>query len=498
MLNLHRWSLLALIPLTAISFSCTAQPARPLKAPVAAGPLIFPRAFAPAQGITMPVEAPYRAELCLNGSWQFQPVAVPADFKRDQGRAPILGAPASTRWDKMPLKVPSSWNVNSFTEADGDGGDFRCYPSYPAAWKKVEMGWLRRAVSVPAAWKGQRLLLHFEAVAGEAVVFFNGHQVATNFDAFMPFESDVTQWAKFGGANEVTVGVRKAALFDDTRTTGRRPYPAGSFWGQAIAGIWGDVFLLARAPVRTDETVVQSQVAQNRLQVQVTVANDSDQPQTVSVGGQVQPWINDAPINDASASVLDAPEPRWHLGATVLSVPAQTVSIAARQRKTVTLAQTVNGQLKLWAPGTPNLSALVLNVTRGGKTVDRQMTRFGWRQFTFEGNRQLLNGKELELRGDSWHFMGIPQMSRRYAWAWYRALQNANGNAVRLHAQPYPPFYLDVADEMGVCVLDETSNWGSDGAHKYDTDDFWKRADDQVKRVGEAPTAITPRFLAGV
>ena len=49
-------------------------------------------------------------------------------------------------------------------------------------------------------------------------------------------------------------------------------------------------------------------------------------------------------------------------------------------------------------------------------------------------------GSRWRLRGDSWHFLGIPQMTRRYAWAWYTALKAAHGNAVRLHAQPYPRF----------------------------------------------------------
>ena len=53
-------------------------------------------------------------------------------------------------------------------------------------------------------------------------------------------------------------------------------------------------------------------------------------------------------------------------------------------------------------------------------------------------------------------------MTRRYPWAWYTALRDANCNAVRLHAQPFPSFYLDVADEMGILVLDESAMWASD------------------------------------
>ena len=90
------------------------------------------------------------------------------------------------------------------------------------------------------------------------------------------------------------------------------------------------------------------------------------------------------------------------------------------------------------------------------------------------GSQVLLNGKPIVMRGDSWHFLGIPQMSRRYAEAWYRAMRDAGLNAVRLHAEPYPDFYLDVADEMGILVLDESAMWASDGGPKLDDPAYWQ------------------------
>jgi hypothetical protein len=60
-------------------------------------------------------------------------------------------------------------------------------------------------------------------------------------------------------------------------------------------------------------------------------------------------------------------------------------------------------------------------------------------------------------------------------------LKDANANAVRLHAQPYPSFYLDVADELGICVLDETGIWSSDGGPKMDSDDYWLYCKKHVK-----------------
>ena len=345
------------------------------------------------------------------------------------------------------------------------------------------MGWLRRSFAVPAAWQGRRLILHFDAVAGDAAVYVNGEKVGENFDAFLPFECDVTDavHGEAGATNELRVGVRKASLFDDTRAFGRRPYLAGSFWGQSVVGIWQDVTLEALPLVRVTDVFVRSLVGQDTLQADVTMRNETTTPSVVSVGGTAQAWHN-----DAGSSRLDAPEPRGHLDAKEsLGLPPQSVTIAPGATATVTLQQSVGGKLALWTPDAPNLCGLTVTAQEEGKAVilDRHYTRFGWRQFTFDGSRQMLNGKPLELRGDSWHFLGIPQMTRRYAWAWFKALKDAHGNAVRLHAEPYPAFYLDMADEMGVCVLDETANWGSDGAHKYDAPVFWQRADDEVARL---------------
>lgn len=436
----------------------------------------FSRVFAPQDGATASAEKPCRLSMCLNGSWQFQPKALPATFQPNTGAAPDLPAPTTKDWDATPIKIPSPWNVNAFNV--GPGGDFRCYPSYPKTWENAQMGWLKKDFNVPSDWKGKHLMLRFDAIAGQAVVMVNGTKVGENFDLFLPAQYDVTDQIKFGASNEILVGVRKASLFNSNGITGPRPYLGGSMWGQSIVGIWQDVSLIALPAVRASDSYVTSQVSQKTLSVEVTLQNDSPTAQVVTVGGQVSPWIN-----EAGKSVLDAPEPKWRLGRTVVDIPGQSVTVPAAGSVTISLSKSVGDALKTWTPDTPILYGMVVCISQGRQILDRKYTRFGWREFTFQGNHQLLNGKPLELRGDSWHFMGIPQMTRRYAWAWFTALKDANCNAVRLHAQPYPSLYLDVADEMGICVLDETAIWDSDAGHKYDSPDFWTRADDQVRRL---------------
>src|ERR1035437_2884248 len=67
----------------------------------------FTRAFAPQAGLVSQYEESARQEICLNGSWRFQgdkDTGTPGDS------VPQLGA-----WDNVAIKIPSPWNVNSFS-----------------------------------------------------------------------------------------------------------------------------------------------------------------------------------------------------------------------------------------------------------------------------------------------------------------------------------------------------------------------------------------------
>lgn len=440
------------------------------------GQVEFNQVFAPHEGMIKAPEAGFRKEVCLNGYWDFQGVALPEDWKPNVGQAPELENPKSEQWDDVKMKIPSPWNVNSYKRSDGP--DHHDFPSYPADWEDYQMGWLRKMVTVPADWQGRQIILHFEAVAGFAEVFVNGHKVCENFDLFLPFEADITKFAEAGKAVEIRVGIRKASLFDDNRTVGRRMIPAGSMWGQHIVGIWQDVYLFALPKVRVQDIYVKPRVSDNILELELTIQNDSPQDTQVSIEGDVRGWKN-----LAGKDVLTAPAAKWALDKTVLTIPVQQTMVSANTTASLTVLVPVENKLKYWTPGSPNLYGLTLTMKASGKQIDSKYQRFGWRQWSFADAKLCLNGTPIELRGDSWHFQGIPQMSRRYAWAWFTAIKDANGNAVRPHAQVYPRFYLETADEMGICVLDETSNWASDGGPKFDADAFWEASDDHLKRL---------------
>jgi len=425
--------------------------------------------FNPMGGFVNDVEKPLRDELSLNGKWQFMPM-----YETNMEK---FVKPEKFQWEAVPLKVPSPWNVNSFSRADG--GDFLTFPSYPKAWEEAQIGWMKKEFELPEGWKGKRVKLHFEAIAGFAKIYVNGQLAGKNLDIFFPTEMDITSLLKMG-SNEILVGVAKASLTDVQGKYGRRNYVAGSFWGQHIVGIWQDVSLIAVPEIYISDVFVQPDVQNNQLSFAVSIKNNSSKTQTVSVLASIRSWTK-----PATTDVNLAPESKGVLKEEVLKIGnAGTIKLKAGDSIVVKLSNKVDGALKYWTPDSPNLYGAVISLNTGKKGItDIKYTRFGWRQFRIKGTELLLNGKPIVLKGDSWHFMGIPQMTRRYAWGWFRMLKDANANAVRLHAQPYPSFYLDVADEEGICVLDETGIWSSDGGPKMDSEAYWVYCKKHVKEL---------------
>src|SRR5882757_8049191 len=417
--------------------------------------VVFNGIYAPTVDFVNDNEKPYRQDICLNGLWQFQPVALPDKFREGIDPTPALPQIKNDAWDKVPIRIPSPWNVNSFADRNGQGGDFRNYPSYPKEWESIKMGWLKKMVTVPSSWKGKRMQLHFEAVAGDAEIFVNGKPAGKHFGIFLPFDIDVTDVINVGKENEIIIGIRKPSLFDKRGDYGRRNYQAGSFWGQHIAGIWQDVYLVALPVIHVENVYIKPLVDSGKLVAEVTLSNEGNKEEQVSLNANAIPW------NVKGNSIS-------------LQLPSVTIKIPPHSIIKTILSAPVKNNLKYWSPEAPNLFGLVVKAVQGATTIDSKYTRFGWRQLSFRGNKVLLNGKEITMHGDSWHFLGIPQMTRRYAEAWYTAMKDAGLNAVRLHAQPYPSFYLDVADEMGILVLDETAMWASDGGPKLDDPAYWQ------------------------
>ena len=443
----------------------------------------FSRRFAPHNGMVTEYEYPQRQELCLNGLWQFQPVEVPSDWVSDQGTPPMLQMPKADQWETIPIKIPSAWNVNNW----GLWGQPKkydpvplYYPSYPESWKHARMGWLRKSFRVPADWKDCRKVLHFDAVAGECSVVLNGKVIVdSHYDTFTPFEADITDHVNMTRDNELLVGIRTHWLFTKKHPKHKWGWEAMGPQGSNLfdlCGIYQDVYLFGLPQILTEDVFVKPWLDKDNLELDITVRNTTGHAKAVELESTIKPWKN-----LAGPDILSAPEQKWTLGSPVMTFAAKTIELNPGESRTITISESVNGRLKQWAPGNPNLYGLVISLKADGKETDRKYTRFGWRQFKIIQGDLFLNGKKIQLYGDILHPFSSFIMTRRTAWAWYTMIQDFGGNAVRPHAQPWPKFYIDMADEMGIVVLDEAALFGSSGGFNMDQEQAWENCRDEYK-----------------
>jgi beta-galactosidase len=368
----------------------------------------------------------------LNGTWDFLPAATDASYP-----------PPSTGWNT--IAVPAEWNMS--------GGPFatawQAYDLFgtPAGWNSVTTAWYRREITVPTSSRGKRIVLRFEAVNAEATVYADGVQVAHHTDGLLPFEADITDQVAFGQTTTVHLLVRSPA---GLRKADGYHFPGGSWWGQWGAGIWQDVWLLARDPVSVADTAVITSVTGKSFTATTTLRNDGTAARTVQVEHTV-----------------------WD-GARQVGRTAEQASVPAGGTARVWTVSAWSDP-RLWSPDDPHLYELRVDIRDGanGPVLDSSTTRFGFREITVDGPTLRLNGKALLLRGDSWHYMGSVQNSRAYAEMWMGMAKDVGVNYMRLHAMPYPPVYFDVADEQGMLIIGESGIYGSSGNYAMDAADFW-------------------------
>jgi hypothetical protein len=152
------------------------------------------------------------AWLNLNGEWQFR-------FDREN-------AGEGAGWAGSPVEFPDRITVPFSWGAKLSGLE-----------NKADLGWYRRGLKVPEAWRGQRVFLVVGACDWLTKGWFDGQPLGEHRGGYTPFEFELTSLVKWGREQEVVLRV------DDTphpfKLEGKQGY------GEA-KGIWQTVYLEAR------------------------------------------------------------------------------------------------------------------------------------------------------------------------------------------------------------------------------------------------------------
>jgi beta-galactosidase len=181
------------------------------------------------------------------------------------------------------------------------------------------------------------------------------------------------------------------------------------------------------------------------VDLQVTIDNDSDRSEAVSVGVRVYA------LDAAGRRTGDALASRDGIGA----------SVAARSRAAVDASVTL-ARPRLWGPPPtqrPNLYVAITTVSQGGRPIDSVETTFGVRDIRFDPKQGVLvNGERVYIKGvNQHHDLGAlgAAFNTRAAERQLEILREMGVNAIRMaHNQPAPEL-LDLTDRMGFLVVNE-------------------------------------------
>ena len=138
---------------------------------------------------------------------------------------------------------------------------------------------------------------------------------------------------------------------------------------------------------------------------------------------------------------------------------------APERANVIEFTYTPGGEVPLWSEFQPALMKLdlTLETTAGDPTfADRRSLRFGMREFTRDGNRLLINGRPVYLRGRldcaNYPLTGYAPMTVQ---EWRTIFQISNGwgiNHYRFHSWCPPSAAFEAADELGIYLQAELPN----------------------------------------
>jgi len=276
----------------------------------------------------------------------------------------------------------------------------------------------RRTICLPPS--GDRTaLLCFEGVAYQGDVTVNGVSAGETMQPFSRYVFDVTSLIRDGG-NEIRV-----ALADLPAAFG-----PSEGW-ENYSGIVRDVYM-EYVPREHIEDVFFHQKLSDTLDLSSITVD------VTSTGGdavQIRLWLNGREL------LFAASEPGSKTVAARFPFPS------------------------LWSPESPVLYDLTVELMGSGRVLDAVTEKVGFKDFSIDGNRFLLNGAPCFLKGvcrhDMWGEQGFTltdaQIERDL-----RLIKQMGANFVRLVHYPHDVRVIDAADRIGLLVSEEPGLWWSD------------------------------------
>jgi GNAT superfamily N-acetyltransferase len=352
------------------------------------------------------------------------------------------------------------WRFQPDPSGEGEKAAY-FHPEYdPGRWREVLLpgdfdtsspnldtyegeGWFRRTLTVPAGWRGKRIVLRFEGINYHAKVWVNGQEVGEHHDGFLPFEFPIQDFIHLGSENLIAVRA------DNFRREGEVPGLQRGW--RTFGGILREMELVATDLLYLDHIAISAEPPRTRgeggrLAIRARARNE--RAHTVNA--------------DLLVQVMDSE------GRTFASFASQPVTVETNAEAVFSTDGQVEG-VKLWSPAEPNLYTAKVELRLSGLPVDEREIRFGFRKIQARKGELLLNGEPIYLTGFNRHedsprrnMSPDPETVRRDL----IDMKEAGANFVRLCHYPHHPGEIDLCNELGMLVMGEIPLYWWDGCQE--------------------------------
>lgn len=333
-------------------------------------------------------------------------------------------------WEKKPEKVtlPHDWSIEQPFDKYSPSGN-------RGASLRGGLGIYEKRFVLSEKDKGKNIFIIFDGVYMNSTVTINGHILGTRPFGYISFEYELTPYLNYDGKdNLLTVRV-------ENKQPNSRWYSGSGIYRNVWLDKRGDVYIknwgtYVATPVVTDNEATIN--LQTRL---------------VAVRGLGDIYLSTSVYDNEGKLVTSLTD----------SLPPQNGALQINH-------QFVINQPRLWSTGQPDMYNIVSEVKRGSQVLHSYHTRFGVRSFYFDKEKGFfLNGKHLKIIGACMHHdlgalgaaINVSAMRRQL-----QLLKSMGINGIRTSHNPPAPEWLDLCDEMGLLVMDETFDvWTWDKEH---------------------------------
>ncbi len=362
--------------------------------------------------------------LSLNGEW---------DFFYSTDPDAVVENPTAAQWDR--IEVPGNWTLQGYDRPIYTNVKMPFAPAEPPfVPAENPTGLYQRTFALPADWDGRQVFICFEGVESAFYLWANGQKVGYSQDSRLPAEFDLTPYLQ-PGPNTLTVAVIRwsdGSYLEDQ-----------DHW--RMAGIYRDVYLYATPRVHIWDVFARPELDNDykngTLKVQARV--NSHDPNEFAGEYTVEMQLYDA----AGQAVFAHP-----IGAAVQASQWQVVQ--------ANLEAPVKSP-RLWSAEQPNLYTLVIALKNaGGKAVEYQSFKVGFRRIELRGREFLINGQRVYLRGVNRHEHEDRRgkaVTLASMIADIKLMKQFNINTVRTCHYPNDPRWYDLCDQYGIYVIDEAN-----------------------------------------